>query len=114
MNKKINNKRLAVLLSSYLLAILYFSAVNPENLSVLFILIPFIIIFGLLYITISLLLDLFLIIPKKQKHIITLVSSLMPTLLLIIQSITQLTIRDIILSLMIMIIIVWYSMKLKS
>lgn len=113
MNTKINKKRIILIVASYLLAFFYFAGVNPEKLSIIFVLVPFIIIFTVLYLTINLFIDIFLKISKTQKHIITLVCSLMPTLLLLIQSITQLTLRDIILSLMIMALIVWYSLKLN-
>ncbi len=113
MNNKINKKRIFLIAVSYLLSFIYFMVVNPEKLTIIFILVPFIIIFINLYLTINLLLEIFLNISKTQRRIITLVSSLMPTLLLTIQSITQLTIRDIVLSLMIMGLIVWYSLRLN-
>ncbi len=108
MNKTINKKKISLVVASYILAGFYFMTVNPENLSLVFILIPFLIIFGLFFLSIGLFLDIFTKSSKKQKRLIAFVSSFIPTLLLVIQSITQLTIRDVILSSLILVIIIWY------
>jgi hypothetical protein len=106
--------RVLLLAIAYVFALMFFVSINPEKLSLLFILLPFLIIFGLLYATVSFVLNVFFDITKVQKKIYSLVLSIMPTLLFIIQSITQLTIRDVLLSLSITVIIIWYTSKSKQ
>lgn len=51
---------------------------------------------------------------KNTKRVISLTVSIMPVLLLLMRSITQLTIKDVLLCLFITIIMVWYSAKVNS
>lgn len=99
------------LAAGYFLAAIFFVSVNPEKLPLIFILVPFLIIFGLLYATIYLILDTFFNISVHQRRIVALVLSIMPVLLLVIQSITQLTVRDVLLCIAITVIVIWYSAK---
>ncbi len=99
---------------SYIAAAVFFVSVNPEKLSLIFILLPFLIIFGLIYATLNIVLDTFFDISIYQKRIVSLVLSIMPVLLLVIQSITQLTIRDVVLCLAITLIVIWYSAKSRA
>ncbi len=98
----------------YLVAAIFFMSVNPEKLSLIFILVPFLIIFGLSYTTINLVLGTFFNISQSQKRVVSLVLSIMPVLLLVIQSITQLTVRDVLLCVAITVILIWYSAKSRA
>lgn len=104
-------RNLFILVLGYLLALIFFTSVSPEGLPLIYILVPFFIVFILLYATVNMILATFFDISRYQKRLISLVLSIMPVLLLIIQSITQLTIRDIILCLAITVIIIWYSSR---
>lgn len=106
------NKKLIMLALAYLGGFLFFAFVNPEKLPLILILLPFIIIFLLIYISVQIVLDIFFTLKtKRQSHIISLVLAVMPVLMLIIQTVTQLTVRDVILSISITTILIWYSLR---
>jgi hypothetical protein len=107
-------KRLLTLLGIYLAVILFFVTVNPEKLPLVLLLLPFLLIFITSYLTLMLVLDTFFKIKTQPKRLIAFSVSVMPVLLLIIQSITQLTLRDVLLSLSIVVIIVWYTTKINA
>lgn len=104
-------KRYFWLMLGYIASFVFFISIRPEKLSLIFVLLPFFIIFILLYATINLVVNTFFNISHYSVKIISLVLSIMPVLLLVIQSITQLTIRDIILCIIITVIIIWYAIK---
>lgn len=104
-------KRYFWLMLGYIASFIFFISIRPEKLSLIFVLLPFFIIFILLYATINLVVNTFFNISHYSVKIISLVLSIMPVLLLVIQSITQLTIRDIILCIIITVIIIWYAIK---
>jgi len=109
-----NKKRLLILLGLYLFVFLFFIIVNPEKLPLVLLLLPFLLIFVTIYMTLILILDTFFKIKSQPKRLIAFSISVMPVLLLIIQSITQLTLRDVLLSISIVVIIVWYTTKLNA
>lgn len=96
---------------SYIISILFFASINPSSLPVGMLLAPFIVIFFVLYMTLysSVLLFSDKVSSTQIKLITTLVST--ACLLLLIQSVTQLTIRDIVISLLIVTILIWYLSK---
>lgn len=91
---------------------LFFMFSDPEQLPLVATLVPFILIFTALFVTIDISLEVFFALEKTKKRIISLVLSIMPVVLLLIQSITQLTIRDVILCTLITIIVVWYISRI--
>lgn len=102
------------LIAGYVVVAIFFITVNPQNLSLIFILVPFGLIFILLYMTLTFGLDFFFTLSKHQKRVIALVASVMPVLLLVIQSITQLTMKDVLLCIAIAVIMLWYFIKLNQ
>lgn len=96
---------------SYLGAAIFFTSVNPGKLPIGLLLVPFLVIFLVLYMTLySLALVFFEEVNLGKKLIITSVAS-MATLLALIQTVTQLTLRDIVLAVAIVLILVWYLSK---
>lgn len=107
-------RNIILLILGYLVAAIFFSLVNPERLALIFILVPFLILFLLIYFTCLLILDVFFEFPTRQKRIVAIVVGIMPVLMLIIQSITQLTVRDVLLCISITVILIWYSLKANA
>jgi hypothetical protein len=93
---------------------IFFISVNPGTLPVALILLPFILLFLILLLGSNLLISYFFTISNKSRRVIALAVSVLPVLLLVIQSITQLTLRDVILTMAILVVIVWYSLRLNS
>lgn len=114
MNIHIVKNPAARLLLMYLLVGLFFLAFNPNNLPLVVFLVPFILLFALFYMTGRLVLRTFFSLRPSQERIVLLVTSAMPVVMLVIQSITQLTVRDVILCLAITVIIVWYGVKVNT
>lgn len=103
---------LATLLS-YIAAGGLFLMFSPEKLPVSLLLLPFFIIFTMIYLTfISLATVLLRQTSSFHRTIILVVSSLI-VLLLLIQTVTQLTVRDVVLTLSILVILSWYLTKTK-
>lgn len=100
-----------ITLLCYLVAFLFFTGVNPSSLPVGLLLVPFAVIFSTVFMTLHSIALLFTerISFVQRMTIIALVST--ATLLLLIQTVAQLTIRDIILSSSIVLILVWYLNK---
>lgn len=98
----------------YLAVGLFFVFFNPNNLPLVLFLAPFILIFVLLYQSVKLTLRTFFTLQPKQERVVILVLSIMPVVMLVIQSITQLTLRDVVLCLAITVILVWYGLKVNS
>ena len=107
-------KSIIKLLGFYLLVGLFFLVFNPNNLPLIMYVVPFVLVFILIYQTTNLLLDVFFSFKPKQKRIIQLVISIMPVVMLVIQSITQLTLRDVVLCLAITTIMVWYGARVYA
>lgn len=117
MSKNINKiriQKIVGILFVYGIALVFFVFVDPNKLSLPLIILPFLIIFALLFYTLKFFLDLITTLSSHKKLLISLILSIMPTLLLVIQSVTQLSIKDIILSFGITIILVWYSLRYKN
>lgn len=104
-------KKLITLGLAYFAAFLFFMLINPHKLPFALILLPFIILFLLIYMSVQVVLSVFFIINSRQKRVISLVLATMPVLMLIIQTVTQLTVRDVILSVSITIVLIWYSVR---
>lgn len=107
-------KKLIKLGLFYLFVAGFFVLFNPDQLPLIFLLLPFILIFLTLYVTIVLVLRTFFSLRKRSEQLIAGSISIMPTLLLVIQSITQLTIRDVLLAISIVVVAVWYISKTST
>lgn len=102
------HKRITSLFIAYILVGIFFIFINPEKMKLVYIFLPFLLIFGLLYWSIDTFILVFFSLVQSQRRIVSLVLSVMPVVLLVIQSITQLTIRDVVLCMVITVIIIWY------
>jgi hypothetical protein len=107
-------KPIVRLASLYLLVGLFFVFFNPNNLPLILFIVPFILVFILIYQTAKLVVKTFFSLKPQQERIVLLVVSVMPVIMLVIQSITQLTVRDVILCLAITTILVWYGVRINA
>jgi hypothetical protein len=93
---------------------LFFITFNPNSLPLIMFVLPFVLIFILIYQTCRLIMNTFFSLKPRQERIVLLVISVMPVVMLVIQSITQLTVRDVILCLAITVILVWYGVRVNA
>jgi len=107
-------KRLLVLFSLATISTIFFSFINPGTLPVTLILLPFLLLFLIFYNGAYLLLETFFRFSKKTILVVSLCLSVFPVLLLVIQSITQLTLRDVLLTASIITILIWYVIKVNK
>jgi hypothetical protein len=112
MNK--NTSRLIITLLLLLSLVCFFMFVNPGRLPIVMTLVPFIVLFALIYSISQILLEIIFNLSNQKRRLVSLVLSIMPVLLLILQSISQLSIRDVWLCLAITIILIWYGLKFNS
>src|ERR1700689_5356688 len=107
--------RVIALLFLYLSLPLFLFFTNPQSLPLPLLIVPIILLFIIIYVTIY-----FFILKKLLKNrkisktrlfIVTAIIALVPVLLIVLASIKQFTLRDIILSTAIVIFISWYLLK---
>ncbi len=103
---------LLLLFIATLFVVVFFVFISPADLTLMFVFVPFILIFVILFWSIRTFLDLFFSLTTFRKRTISLVLSIMPVVMLVIQSVTQLTTRDVVLCLFITLIIVWYVSRI--
>ena len=110
----IKNNYLLFLIPSTLLLLMFFFT-NPNSLPVYFLILPFILIFILLLSIFNILVTKIFFLNRKSKigrrKIITISSSLLLTILLALQSIGQLGIRDLLMVLILSTILIFYVNK---
>ncbi len=107
--------KIILLVALYLCLPLFITFTNPQNLPIPFLILPILLLFISIYVTIYLLL------VKKVKRskrvsktrlsIISAVVAVVPVILIVLASIGQFTLRDIILASVIVISIAWYLLK---
>lgn len=111
--KKIRNTILLVLL--YLSLPLLLFVTNPQKLPIALLILPVFLLFVIIYVTVYLLLNKRIKkserISKTRLALIAGIISIVPVLLIVLASIQQFTLRDIILSIVIVIGISWYLLK---
>ena len=113
LNKK--NLRNICLALLYLSLPLFLLLTNPQNLPLPLLIMPVVLLFVIIYTTV------YLAIFKKYKrlnklsktriYVISGISALIPVLLIVLASIGQFTLRDIVLALVIVVCISWYLLK---
>lgn len=95
---------------------------NPRSLPLPLIIVPFALIMGGLYIPLKMLVELFIkgtggymkgVINDRRIKAIALISSAVPTFLLILSSINQLTVKDVLLSIVLIVGLVFYINRSK-
>jgi hypothetical protein len=107
------NTLLFIALYASLPLFLFFT--NPQNLPLPLLIVPIVLLFLIFYVTIYYLIlkgfNKSRIISKTRLFIITAIVAMVPVLLIVLASIRQFTLRDIILSTVIVICISWYLLK---
>jgi 4-amino-4-deoxy-L-arabinose transferase-like glycosyltransferase len=117
MSEKIKTRKLKIILLIllYLSLPLFIFFTNPQNLPIPLLIMPVALLFAIIFVTVH------LIITRKIKRsqvmsrtrllIISGVIAIVPVILIVLASIGQFTLRDIILASVIVIIIAWYLLK---
>lgn len=108
------NKGVVVLALLVLACFGFFSLFNPESLPVLFLLVPFVLIFAISYLLSSIISQSFFAVGPVGSRVISLITGVMVVALLVMQSISQVTVRDLLLCLVIAVILVWYVARVSS
>jgi len=105
--------RVVILIILYLSGPLFLIVTNPQNLPIPFLMLPFLWLFLVLFITILFIERLILpTLSSRKKFIIAGIFSLVPMLLMVLQSIHQLTLKDILLVIGFVIISIFYLSRL--
>ena len=105
---------ISVVLSYVLLAILLMTT-NPESMPLPVIIIPFIVIFICLFLTIDLVAGhLLKNINTKSRVRISIILAIFPVLIMVLQSINQLTLRDVAISLLLFFLLIFYFKKTNT
>lgn len=97
---------------SYLILIVILLTTNPDNMPLPVITIPFIVIFLCLFLTADLIARyIFSNLKPKSRTKISMVLAVFPVLLIILQSINQLTVKDLIITVGLFLLLVFYFKK---
>lgn len=107
-----DKKRITVLAALYILGIILLMFTKPDGLPLIGLLLPFVYLFVVVYLTVELFARRGFRINPRFSKTIAIISSIFVSLLLVMRSITQLTLRDILLSVGIAGILTWYIVKL--
>lgn len=108
---KQQKKHVIGLLVAYVSGILFFATTNPNELPLIMLVVPFLYLFAVFYMTILLFCRLLAI---KSAVLISVVISIFAVLLLVLGSLHQLTIRDMVISLALTVLLSWYVMRLTN
>ena len=110
---KINkpDQRLIVLVLTYVVGLLFFALTNPSKLPLVVLIVPFVYIFITLYATIHYMGRRLVL---KRTRLIALILSTLGVLLFILGSLHQLTLRDVIISLILSLVMSWYVARVSS
>ena len=106
-------QKLIVLLMPWVFLVGFLLVTNPETLPLPLLIVPFIVLLFALYTTAQALLRvLFKDIPKARKKTMALIFAILPTLLILLASIRQLTVRDTAIILGLLILLMFYVRRL--
>ena len=106
-----NRKQLIVLALLYLGGIVFFMNTNPQELPLLMLILPFAYLFITFYLTILFVCRLFRV---KSAVFVSLVIAVFGVLLLVLGSLHQLTIRDVIISVALTCLLTWYITRITG
>jgi hypothetical protein len=106
-----HRKSALTLLLLYIGGLLFFMNTNPERLPLLLLIVPFIYIFAVLYLTILFVCRL---LAVKSAAFVSLVISIFGVLLFVLGSLHQLTLRDLIISVALTCLLTWYVIRLNG
>jgi len=105
------HKQIVTLLALYGVGIVFFINTNPEELPLLVLIVPFIYIFTVLYLTVLLLCR---IIRLRSAVFVSLVISVFGVLLFVLGSLHQLTVRDTVISIALTGLLTWYVIRITG
>lgn len=108
---KKHRKQAIILALLYLFGFIFFMNTNPEELPLLLLVVPFVYIFLVLYLTI---LFICRILQVKSAIFVSLVVSVFGVLLFVLGSLHQLTIRDLVISLTLTCLLTWYVVRITN
>ncbi len=108
---KPSRKQILGLMILYVAGIAFFSLTNPDELPLFVLIIPFLYIFGVLYLTI---LFVCRFMSLRSSGLVSLIISIFGVLLFVLGSLHQLTVRDVIISLALTFILTWYVMRITG
>jgi len=103
--------QIIILALLYLFGIIFFMNTNPEELPLLALVVPFIYIFTVMYLTILLLCRL---LAVKSAVFVSMVVSVFGVLLLVLGSLHQLTVRDVVISIALTCLLTWYVIRITG
>lgn len=107
----INKQKLFLLVLLIVIGSIFFSYTSPTEVPIYVLVLPFMYLFMLFYLLISVLLDLF---TKNMGASIPMIVSGLILLMIILGSLHQLGVKDIVLSLVLMLLLGWYILKLQN
>lgn len=109
-----NHKKISHIIGGLLLygaGVIFFLTTSPENLPIALLVVPFLYMFVTTYLTTRFLVGQFLVKTPGRANILAGLTAVGVTLLLLLSSLHQLTIRDILLVFGIAVIFIWYLRK---
>lgn len=109
----LDQKRIIRLFILYGVGIFVLTTTKPDGWPLVALLIPFFYLFVVLYLSFELLIRRGFHLSERLSKTVAFIISIFITLLMVMRSITQLTIRDILLSVSIATILTWYIVKLS-
>lgn len=106
-------RKTGLIVSSLLALPLFLMFTNPEKLPLPLLMVPILLVFIISYVLMYTILgSLRSAMPKSKRRFIAGVASALPTLLVILQSIQQLTVKDVLIVLGLWVLCVWYLQKI--
>lgn len=106
-----HRKQVIILGILYVLGLVFFMNTSPDELPLLLLVLPFIYIFLVLYLSISLVCQM---LAVKSAFLISLVIAVFGVLLFVLGSLHQLTVRDMIISLALTCLLTWYITRITD
>ena len=108
---KKHRKQVLILGLLYLFGLIFFMNTSPDELPLLLLVLPFLYIFLVLYLSISLVCQL---IGVRSSFFVSLVIAVFGVLLFVLGSLHQLTVRDMVISLALTCLLTWYITRITD
>lgn len=109
---KINRKKLLKLAAVYLTGIAFLVFTNPSNLPVPFLIVPFLLLFVAIFMTVHYVLEAHLAtIARKRRVVMAGVCATLPVLLLVFESIHQLSMKDFLITVALIVCVSFYMLR---
>ena len=104
-------RQLIGLIALYAVGLLFFMNTNPESLPLILLIIPFLYLFGVVYLTVLFVCRL---LQVRSAVFVALVVAIFGVLLFVLGSLHQLTLRDVIISLALTGLLTWYVVRITD